>query len=176
MKDNLDYTKGYWNPYVAGIALGLVLTFTFYVMGTGLGASGAVARTATVVAHGVSSQAIESQSYFKEFYREGAAHPLVDWTVFEVLGVFIGGLISVFTSRRFAIGVGKGPTAGTGLRLSMAFIGGIISGVGTRFAMGCTSGQALSGGATMALGSWVFMMAVFATAFGAAYYVRKEWS
>ncbi len=42
--------------------------------------------------------------------------------------------------------------------------------------MGCTSGQALSGGATMVVGSWVFMMTVFATAFAAAYFVRREWS
>ena len=40
----LEYAKGFWNPYVAGIALGLVLLLTFYLMGTGLGASGAVAR------------------------------------------------------------------------------------------------------------------------------------
>lgn len=176
MKIDLDYAKGYWNPYLAGIALGLVLTLTFYVMGTGLGASGAVARTAAVVAHGVAPQAIEKQGYFSEFYREGANHPLWDWTVIEVMGVFIGGLISVLTSRRFSIGIGKGPTAGVMLRLFMAFFGGTMAGLGTRFAMGCTSGQALSGGATMVVGSWVFMMAVFATAFGAAYYVRKEWS
>ncbi|MGD9818079.1 MAG: YeeE/YedE thiosulfate transporter family protein [Desulfomonilaceae bacterium] len=174
--DNMDYAKGYWNPYVAGIALGLVLTFTFYVMGTGLGASGAVARTAAVVAHSVSPETIEKQPYFKGFYREGAPHPFVDWTVIEVIGVFVGGLISVLLSRRFALGVGRGPSAGVGLRLFLAFIGGIIAGVGTRFAMGCTSGQALSGGATMVVGSWVFMMAVFATAFAAAYFVRKEWS
>ena len=174
--NNMDYAKGYWNPYVAGIALGLVLTFTFYVMGTGLGASGAIARTAAVAAHNVSPEAIEKQAYFKEFYREGADHPFVDWTVIEVVGVFLGGLISVLMSKRFSVAVGKGPTAGVGLRLFMAFFGGIIAGVGTRFAMGCTSGQALSGGATMVVGSWVFMMAVFAAAFGAAYFVRKEWS
>ncbi|MBI5248912.1 MAG: hypothetical protein HY912_05405, partial [Desulfomonile tiedjei] len=47
----LDYAKGYWNPYVAGVALGLVLLLTFYLMGSGLGASGAVARSAAVIAH-----------------------------------------------------------------------------------------------------------------------------
>lgn len=176
MKDNMDYAKGYWNPYLAGFALGLVLTLTFYIMGTGLGASGAVARTAAVVSHGVAPQAIENQAYFKEFYKEGADHPLIDWTVIEVIGVFVGGLISVVMSRRFSVGIGRGPTAGIGLRLLMAFLGGTIAGIGTRFAMGCTSGQALSGGATMVVGSWVFMMAVFGAAFGAAYFVRKEWS
>ncbi len=31
----------YWNPYVGGLALGLVLLTTYLVMGWGLGASGA---------------------------------------------------------------------------------------------------------------------------------------
>ncbi|MCX5874439.1 MAG: YeeE/YedE thiosulfate transporter family protein [Deltaproteobacteria bacterium] len=170
-----DYAKGYWNPFVAGIALGLVLLLTFYIMGTGLGASGAVARTAAVVTHAIDPQLVEKNQYFKEFYKPGGDHPLVDWMVFEVIGVFIGGIVAVLTARRFNISVGKGASFPVILRLILAFGGGIIGGIGTRFAMGCTSGQALSGGATMALGSWVFMMMVFATAFVAAYFVRKEW-
>lgn len=172
----LDYAKGFWNPYVAGVALGLVLLLTFYVMGTGLGASGAVARSAAVIAHGVDPSAAEQNPYYKEFYKPGGKNPLVNWIVFEVLGVFIGGLVAVLTARRFRPGVGRGPTASVALRLPLAFVGGIIGGIGTRFALGCTSGQALSGGAVMAVGSWVFMMAVFATAFVTAYFVRREWS
>ncbi|MBI5251506.1 MAG: YeeE/YedE family protein, partial [Desulfomonile tiedjei] len=120
--------------------------------------------------------AVEQHPYYKEFYKAGGKHPFMNWIVFEVLGVFIGGLVAVLTARRFRPGVGRGPTASIGLRLSLALIGGIIGGIGTRFALGCTSGQALSGGATMAVGSWVFMMAVFATAFVTAYFVRREWS
>ena len=30
----------YWNPYLAGVALGIVLLSSFLVMGKGLGASG----------------------------------------------------------------------------------------------------------------------------------------
>jgi len=175
MKES-DYARGLWNHYVAGIALGLVLLLTFYLMGTGLGASGAIARTAAVAAHAVTPDATATNGYFGEFYKKGARNPMIDWMVFEVLGVFIGGLVAVLTARRFRPGVGRGPTAGAGLRLGMAFGGGIIGGIGTRLAMGCTSGQALSGGATLAAGSWAFMMAVFATAFAAAYFVRREWS
>jgi uncharacterized protein len=171
-----DYAKGFWNPYAAGVALGLVLLLTFYVMGTGFGASGAIARSSAVIAHGVAPSAVEQHPYYKEFYKPGGKNPLVNWIVFEVLGVFVGGLVAVLTARRFRPGVGRGPTASVGLRLPLAFVGGAIGGIGTRFALGCTSGQALSGGATMAVGSWVFMMAVFATAFVTAYFVRREWS
>lgn len=171
-----DYALGFWNPYIAGMALGLVLLATFYLMGTGLGASGAVARTAAVVAHGVVPETVNNNSYLKEFYKSGGKHPFVNWTVVQVVGVLIGAIVAVATARRFRPGIGRGPHAGISLRLAMAFLGGIVAGVGTRFAMGCTSGQALSGGATMAVGSWIFMMVVFATAFLAASFVRREWS
>ncbi|MCL5124417.1 MAG: YeeE/YedE family protein [Deltaproteobacteria bacterium] len=170
-----DYAKGYWNPFLAGIALGLVLLLTFFIMGTGLGASGAIARTAAVLPHTFIPEAVEHNQYFKVFYKTGASYPLIDWMVFEVIGVFFGGLIGVITAKRFKLSIGKGATFPAINRLLLAFLGGIIGGIGTRFAMGCTSGQALSGGATMVLGSWIFMMTVFATAFVAAYFVRKEW-
>ncbi|MGC8605018.1 MAG: YeeE/YedE thiosulfate transporter family protein, partial [Desulfomonilaceae bacterium] len=130
---------------------------------------------AAVVAHGVAPEAVEHNQYFKVFYKRGSNSPLVDWVVFEMIGVFFGGLIGVVTAKRFKISVGKGATFPVSARLFLAFLGGVIGGIGTRFARGCTSGQALSGGATMVVGSWVFMMAVFATAFVAAYFVRKEW-
>jgi uncharacterized protein len=171
-----DYAEGFWNPYVAGMALGLVLLSTFYLMGTGLGASGAIDRSAAVVAHSVAPEAVEHNAYFKQYYKPGDKHPLNNWMVFEVIGVFLGGAVAVVTARRFKPQVGRGPTAGVGLRLALALGGGVLAGIGTRFALGCTSGQALSGGATMAVGSWAFMMVVFATAFSAAYFVRKEWS
>ncbi len=171
-----QYAKGYWNPYVAGVALGLVLLLCFYLTGSGLGASGAVARTAAVTAHVVSPEWVEHNGYFQEFYKQSGKHPFVNQVVFMVIGVFLGGLVAVITARRFVPMVARGPNAGVGFRLSLAFVGGALGGVGTRLAMGCTSGQALSGGATMALGSWVFMMAVFGAAFVTAYFVRREWS
>ena len=33
----------------------------------------------------------------------------------------------------------------------------------------------MTGGAQLALGSWVFMFAVFGGAYALAYFVRKEW-
>jgi len=174
--DQPDYAKGYWNPYVAGVALGLLLLVTFYIMGTGLGASGAAARTVAVVAHSVSPEWTESNGLFKGYYKAGKKHPFVNFTVIEVVGIFIVGLVAVLTARRFRPEVARGPTAGVRLRLSLALVGGILAGVGTRLALGCTSGQALNGGATMVVGSWVFMLAVFATAFLAAIFVRREWS
>jgi hypothetical protein len=58
----------------------------------------------------------------------------------------------------------------------MAFVGGAIMGYGARFARGCTSGQALSGGAVLSAGSWAFMFAVFGGGYAVAYFVRRLWN
>ena len=91
------------------------------------------------------------------------------------LGVLIGGFVSGLFSGRVAAEIIKGPNATTKRRLLLAFIGGIISAIGARLARGCTSGQALTGGATLALGSWLFMIATFAGGYALAYFLRREW-
>ena len=49
-------------------------------------------------------------------------------------------------------------------------------GFGARMGRGCTSGQALSGGATLSVGSWALMMAIFAGGYLLAYPLRRFWS
>ncbi len=71
--------------------------------------------------------------------------------------------------------VEKGPNVSDGWRLALAFAGGFIAAYGAKIAKGCTSGQALTGGSILNVGSLVFMVAVFASAYGLAYFVRKEW-
>jgi uncharacterized membrane protein YedE/YeeE len=174
MKQPIHKT-GLWNPYVAGVLLGLVLTAAFYVMGLGLGASGLTSRSSAVIAHTVAPKVVEANDYLKRYYQPGHRHPLINWIVFQMIGVFIGGLIGSLTGKRFNATVARGPRSTIGLRLSMACLGGILVGFSSRLARGCTSGQALSGGATMVVGSWVFMLALFAAAFLAAVLVRREW-
>jgi hypothetical protein len=51
----------------------------------------------------------------------------------------------------------------------------MLMGIGAKFARGCTSGQGLSGGAVLNVGSWVFMLMVFMAAYALAYSVRRLW-
>ena len=44
-----------------------------------------------------------------------------------------------------------------------------------KIGLGCTSGQALTGGALLNMGSWMFMLMVFAGGYAAAWFVRKQW-
>ena len=51
-----------------------------------------------------------------------------------------------------------------------------IMGFAAALARGCTSGQALSGGAGLGTGSWVFMIMVFAGGYSVAHLVRRQWT
>ena len=147
----------FWNPYLAGIALGLVLLTTFLVMGKELGASGAANRIGM-------------------FLTSGDASVLDDWLVFEIVGVFLGGAIGAITAGRFGAKVIRGPRVSIPARLAFGFGGGVLMGLAARAARGCTSGQALSGGAVLSAGAWLFMLSVFAGGYAFAWFMRREWS
>ncbi len=164
----------YWNPYVAGIGLGLVLLAAFVVMGRGLGASGAVNAMVAAGMNQVAPHHAQTREWLAG-YLAGGANPLKEWLVFEVLGVFAGALLSGLLAHRVAVGIEKGPRASNTARLAMAFLGGALMAIGAAVARGCTSGQALTGGALLNLGSWAFMMMVFAGAYALAAFMRWQW-
>jgi uncharacterized protein len=167
--------KPYSNPYVAGFGLGLVLLSAFVVMGRGLGASGAFSSLIAAAANAVAPQHTAANEFYAEYLGDGSRSPLLDWLVFEVIGVFAGGLISGALAGRIAKSIERGPSISKRWRLIFAFIGGALMGIGARFARGCTSGQALTGGALLNVGSWAFMMMVFAGAYATAWFLRRQW-
>jgi uncharacterized membrane protein YedE/YeeE len=165
--------RPYANPYVAGVCLGLVLLGAFVVAGQGLGASGAFASVATGLVDAASPQAAEKNDYFASYLAGGA--PWTAWMVVEILGVIAGGALSAFLAGRMRIEIARGPHIGNKARLAYAAAGGAIMGLGAVLARGCTSGQALSGGALLSVGSWGFMLTAFATGFIAAPLARRLW-
>ncbi len=168
-------SKPYWNPYLAGFGLGLVLLASFVIMGRGLGASGAMTTAVATAVHHLAPTHAENNAFYSEYLGDGSRSPLKDWLIFEVLGVFVGGFLSGALANRLSFKVEKGPHITTLWRLIFAFVGGALMGIGAKIALGCTSGQALTGGALLNVGSWVFMMCVFGGAYALAYFFRKEW-
>ena len=165
----------YWNPYIAGIGLGLVLLAAFVIMGRGLGASGAFSTIVSTGVNAVVPSVGEKNEFFSTYSNQVSANPLKDWYVIEVIGILIGGFISGFLAHRFKRTVDKGPNISVKGRFTYAFIGGAIMGIGAKLARGCTSGQALTGGAQLNVGSWLFMIFIFVGGYAAAYFVRRQW-
>ena len=145
----------YANPYLAGVGIGVVMLLSFLLVGRGLGASGAFSSVLEVRTHGFA--------------------PLSDWLVIEIVGVVIGGFASAYAAGRFRFAVERGPQVTNQSRLMIAFAGGAVMGMGAKLARGCTSGLGLTGGALLAVGSWVFVLAAFAGAYALAPMVRRLW-
>jgi len=171
MKDR----QPYMNPYLAGIGLGLTMLAAFVLVGRGLGASGAFSAALAWVLGGVAPEHARSNEFFAGYIGDGTHSPLMSWLPFEVLGMLVGAFISGLLARRVEVTTEKGPHVSVGTRLGMAFAGGGLMAFGAALARGCTSGQALTGGALLNLGSWAFMLMVFAGAYAVAYFVRWQW-
>ncbi len=163
----------YMNPYLAGFLLGMVLLATIVISGRGLGASGGlkgvVAGTVAAVAPGHAASG--------PFYKAARAHgnPFADWLVFELAGVLVGAFISGLISDRLRFMLERPKHVRAWVRVAGAFAGGALFGAGAQFARGCTSGAALSGMAVLSAGGMLTMMAIFGSAYGVAYFVRRLW-
>jgi uncharacterized membrane protein YedE/YeeE len=167
--------KAYLHPYLAGTILGVVLFLAFLLTGNGLGSSGATSRLDAALVDLVAPAHVDQTPYLLKM-AGGDKNPLDDWIVPVFFGALLGGFVSGVWNGRFKLVTNKGPRISNRTRWIMAFLGGMIFLYGARMARGCTSGQALSGGATLAAGSWVIMLAIFAGAYLLAYFVRKLWT
>lgn len=167
--------RPYINPYLGGILLGIVLFLAFFITGSGLGASGGMNRLLVTVEDAIYPEHVDSTPYLLSM-AGGNKNPLDSWIVFLTIGTVIGGFAAGWANKRIKLETNRGPRVSIRSRWMLAFIGGAFMGYGARMARGCTSGQALSGGAVLSVGSWAFMFAVFAGAYALAYFVRSIWN
>ena len=167
--------KKYWNPYIAGVGLGLTLLAAFVIMGRGLGASGGFTSIVAFIVNMIAPSHAEANGLYNAYLHNSFDNPLADWLVLEIVGVAVGGFLSGYFSGRINFKIDKGPGISSRSRLILAFIGGTMMGFAAKIAHGCTSGQALTGGALLNVGSWIFMLSIFAGGYAIAYFVRKQW-
>ena len=167
----------YASPYLAGVGIGIVLLLSFVLVGRGLGASGAFSSVVTAAVGSAAPSHAASNEFYARYLggADGAASPLKDWLVFEIVGVVIGGLASALFAGRVRWATEHGPGITGRRRLVNAFVGGTAMGIGAKLARGCTSGLGLTGGATLSVGSWLFVIAAFVGAYAAAPLLRKAW-
>ena len=168
--------RPYTDPYLAGVGIGLVLLTAYVVVGQGLGASGAfasVVASATAAVQGPTEARLSAA--VAPYLPSGVASPLQDWLVIELAGVVLGGFASAWFAGRLRGHTERGGQIGVGQRMVAAGCGGVLMGVGAKFARGCTSGQALSGGALLAVGSWIFIATCFAAGYALSPLARRLW-
>ncbi len=166
--------NNFWSPYVAGVGLGVTLLATFIIMGWGLGASSAFSLLTGVGMGKLSPGYAKSLEYFSQYLNAEA--PLLNWILFEIGGLFLGALAASIISGNFRLKFDRAASMGSGTRLLTAFGGGILIGLASRLARGCTSGVGLSGGAELAVAGWIFVIAMFISGFIVAAIFRRLWS
>jgi len=149
-----------WSPYVVGIGIGLLSCVAFVLSDKPIGCSTAFSRTSGMIEKLFQPGKVVEKAYYKKF------PPVIDWEWMLVIGVLVGAFISSNLSGTFG-GVwvpGKWTSAfgsSAGLRWSASLLGGILLGLGARWAGGCTSGHGISGTLQMAASSWLAVMGFF---------------
>ena len=158
--------RPYWPAWAAGLALGVVLLLTFVFTGHGLGATGFTTRLSAWLGDFAAPQWTLANDYLGPMLEDGSV--LSSWITWQVLGVFLGALVSAWFAGRMAWRIEGEASAGRVGRLLKALAGGILAGVGARIAAGCTSGVGLSGAAVLSVAGFVFLGAFFAAGLVAA--------
>ena len=100
----------------------------------------------------------------KAYYRKIV--PEIDWQVMLVVGVVIGAFISAKLGGTFSadwVPATWERTFGDAvfLRWAVALVGGILMGLGSRWAGGCTSGHGISGSLQLAVSGWLAAIGFF---------------
>jgi uncharacterized membrane protein YedE/YeeE len=107
----------------------------------------------------------------KPYYQKFA--PVIDWQWMLVVGIILGAFVSAWLSgqlqalwvpSKWASTFGGAPAT----RLIVAFFGGILMGVGSRWSSGCTSGHGISGTLQLAVSSWIAVLCFFVGGVAAA--------
>lgn len=153
-----------WSPYLVGIGIGILSWLTFLLLDKPIGCSTAFARTSGMIERLFRGAKVKEKPYYQKFA------PTIDWEWMLVLGVVIGAFISSKLSGQFQWRWTPVVSAGTMdkafvnepyARIVVAFIGGILMGIGSRWAGGCTSGHGISGTLQMAVSSWLAAICFF---------------
>ncbi len=150
----------------------MVAAFVF--AGRGIGASGFLTRLIATAQFELFPGLTEKSAYFARYF-ETARHPLDSWLTYFAVGLVLGSLVTALISKSWKLEVLRGDRITSSGRLLLALLGGGFIGFAARLARGCTSGQALVGGAELLVGAWAFMVCIFIGGYATAYFVRKQW-
>jgi hypothetical protein len=169
------WRRNRWSPYAVGAGIGVLSWITFALMGKALGTSTTAVRAAAAVEGLVAKEHVEQSPYFAKY---AVGTPVIEWQFALVVMLAAGAFVAAKLSRQPRLPVvpptwraSFGPSRG--VRLVAAFVGGAVLVMGARLAGGCTSGHSISGGLQLAVSSYVFTAALFATGVATALLIYR---
>jgi len=147
-----------WSPYVAGAGLGLITTVAMAVCNKRLSGAGAYQHLSGYVGRFIDPDSV----YWNYVVPTG-----VTWEVYLLIGTLGGALASSLASREFKIRTMPDSQwidvfgSSTARRWLLVFVGTMIIEYAAGIAGGCTASLAVSGGAAVAPGAFLFMAGMF---------------
>lgn len=149
-----------WSPYIVGLLIGILNIGSLLVSEKPLGASTSFTKLGGMIYALFNKEKVESNEYYKKKV------PQIDWGVMLVIGIVIGAFISSKLSGDFKlIALPQMWTSEVSnslpLRFFASLLGGILLGIGARWAGGCTSGHGISGTSMLSVISWTATIAFF---------------
>lgn len=152
-----------WRPYAVGAGIGVLSWVAFAVLNHPIGISTSVsALSGECLRPFLGDAGVSANPYWKKTPWK------IDYGALFVLGTFLGAGVSALAGGSFRTGmvpaVWKQAFGGAVWKRGVgAFVGGALVMFGARLAGGCTSGHGISGSLQLALSSWVFFGALFAS-------------
>jgi uncharacterized membrane protein YedE/YeeE len=158
------FKKASWSPYAVGAWIGILSWFTILLFHKALGASTSFVRFFGFLAGIISVDHVFTTPYLSNYVEY---KPVFQWQLMLLVGIFIGAFLSAKLSGvTFAqIPYIWGEQFGFSKKFRMwgAMLGGFIILFGARLAGGCVLGHGISGALQLAVSSWIFLFAMFAS-------------
>ncbi len=154
------FTEIQWSPYVVGALIGLLNIIALRISNKPLAASTTYLNVSGMIRKAFQREKVQRNEYYSK------KKPEVDWGVMLVFGIIIGSFLSAALSGDFQITLvpemwATHFSADFFPRFITALVGGIILGIGARWAGGCTSGHGISGASQLSIISWMAAIAFF---------------
>ena len=149
-----------WSPYIAGVGVGVLSWLTFVLSDRTIGCSTAFARFGGMLERMFRGDEVKARPYFQKVL------PTVGWDTMLILGIMLGAFISAQLSGDFdfhwipSLWAEAFGSVVWG-RIGIALLGGVLLGVGSRWAGGCTSGHGISGTLQLTVSSWLASILFF---------------
>jgi uncharacterized membrane protein YedE/YeeE len=161
-------TSGRWSPYGVGCGIGLLSCVSFLVSNRPIGVSTAYAQTSGMIGRAFAPERVDRMPYYR------TVKPEIGWEWMLALGVLLGGWVSAALSgdlRIEAVPALWAGAIGPGVagRWLAAAAGGVLLGIGSRWAGGCTSGHGISGSLQLVAASWLAAVCFFAGGIATAF-------
>jgi hypothetical protein len=142
------------------VGIGVLSWLTFLLSDRTIGCSTAFARFSGMIEGLFRGDKARARPYFQKVL------PTVGWDTMLIVGIMIGAFLSAQLSGDFDLrwipdlwADSFGSEAW--VRIGVALVGGIVLGLGSRWAGGCTSGHGISGTLQLTVSSWLAAILFF---------------